>query len=122
MQRSWICLISQGNQTAEAKIVMYVNILINEFIDRKERVLLAVVIAAFDYSAVVIAAFHYSAVVIAAFDYSAVVIAAFDYSAVVIAAFATLLLLMFDFVVVVVVAVVIAVVVVVDFPIISLSM
>ena len=92
MQRSWICLISQGNQTAEAKIVMYVNILINEYIDRKERVLLAVVIAAFDYSAVVIAAF------------------------------ATLLLLMFDFVVVVVVAVVIAVVVVVDFPIISLSM
>ena len=102
MQRSWICLISQGNQTAEAKIVMYVNILINEYIDRKERVLLAVVIAAFDYSAVVIAAF--------------------DYSAVVIAAFATLLLLMFVVVVVVVVAVVIAVVVVVDFPIISLSM
>ena len=67
MQRSWICLISQGNQTAEVKIVMYVNILTNEIYCRKERVLLAVVIAAFDYSAVVIAAFGYSAVVVVDF-------------------------------------------------------
>ena len=47
--------------------MMYVNILINEYINRKERVLLAVVIAAFDYSAVVIAAFGYSAVVVVDF-------------------------------------------------------
>ena len=51
--------------------------MINEIYCRKERVLLAVVIAAFDYSAVVIAAFDYSAVVIAAFGYSAVVVVDF---------------------------------------------